>query len=193
MWRRGISQTSPASALFDFFQKLIKTVPSSWLKQFCSSQKPLQMTLNVKKIILSISVWPVHLWTGIIQENRSMNVGENNSGIHPLCFFLFTTFAQMLIPGCKCRKGHLPIIPEAWEIVVPIRKMIHFQLSAITIISLFLDFLKYIYSFSNCDRSFIGPGIELTVRYNDNKPSPYSSKSSIDHSMCIALCLVLGI
>ena len=59
--------------------------------------------------------------------------------------------------------------------------------------SLFLDFLKYIYSFSNCDRSFIGPGIELAVRYNDNKPSPYSSKSSIDHSMCIALCLVLGI
>lgn len=46
------------------------------------------MTPNVKKIILSISVWPVHLWTGIIQGNTSMNVSENNSGIHPLCLFL---------------------------------------------------------------------------------------------------------
>lgn len=40
------------------------------------------------------------------------------------------------------------------------QEMIHFQLSAISIISLFLDFLN-IYSFSNCDSSFIGPGIEL--------------------------------
>lgn len=50
--------------------------------------KPLQMTPNVKKIILSISVWPVHLWTGIIQGNISVNVRENKSGIHPPCLLL---------------------------------------------------------------------------------------------------------
>lgn len=90
----GILQISPASALFDFLKKLIKTVPSSWLKQLYSSQKPLQMTLNVKKIILSISVWPVHLQTGITQGNIHEHQGEQfrNSSTWP---FSIATFTQM--------------------------------------------------------------------------------------------------
>lgn len=80
MFRRSLEDSLKYAdpALLDL-KKLIKTTPSSWLKQLCFSQKALQTAQKVMKIILSISVWSVHLQRRLVQVKVSTSVNENNS------------------------------------------------------------------------------------------------------------------
>lgn len=60
------------------------------------------MTPEVKKIILSISVWPVHLWAGVIPGNRSAaSSEENNRG------FIYSAFFYRHIHTDVNPKGHV--------------------------------------------------------------------------------------
>lgn len=112
-------------ALLDL-KKLIKTTPSSWLKQLCFSQKALQTAQKVMKIILSISVWSVHLQRRLVQVKVSTSVNENNSWIHHEGLFLLPHLHRCESPGCRHQKGNPTVIQRAWETWVQIRKAINF-------------------------------------------------------------------
>lgn len=112
-------------ALLDL-NKLIKTSPSSWLKQLCFSQKALQTAQKVMKIILSISVWSVHLQRRLVQVKVSTSVNENNSWIHHEGLFLLPHLHRCESLGCRHQKGNPTVIQRAWETWVQIRKAINF-------------------------------------------------------------------
>lgn len=112
-------------ALLDL-KKLIKTTPSSWLKQLCFSQKALQTAQKVMKIILSISVWSVHLQRRLVQVKVSTSVNENNSWIHHEGLFLLPHLHRCESLGCRHQKGNPTVIQRAWETWAQIRKAINF-------------------------------------------------------------------
>lgn len=64
----------------------MKTALRSWLKQLCSSKNALQMTPNVKKIILQLVCGHCTCELEASKET-AVSIRENNSGIHPSTFF----------------------------------------------------------------------------------------------------------